>query len=185
MKKIIKYSISFIKLGITKIKYKKRFFLSCGVKRNTITKIGRRCKIILDKQSTLSIGMNVTIENNVIIHASEANIKIGNGCFFNENCRLIALEKIIIGKDCIFGPNVGLYDHDHKFSKKDIPISQQGYTKKSIEIGENVWIGANSVITSGVKICDFVVVAANSVVTKNITESGVYAGVPVKLIKKF
>ena len=54
---------------------------------------------------------------------------------------------------------------------------------KPITIGNDVWIGANSVIIAGVKIADGSVIGAGSVVTKNITKNSIVGGVPAKLIK--
>jgi acetyltransferase-like isoleucine patch superfamily enzyme len=55
---------------------------------------------------------------------------------------------------------------------------------KSTIIGNNVSIGSNATILP-VKICDDVVIGAGSVVTKNIEFSGVYAGNPARLIRKY
>lgn len=52
-----------------------------------------------------------------------------------------------------------------------------------VEIGDNCMIGAGSVVIQGVKICENVVVGAGSVVLRDITQSGVYVGNPVKRIK--
>jgi serine acetyltransferase len=50
-------------------------------------------------------------------------------------------------------------------------------------IGDCVYIGTNAVIREGVHICDGVTIGAGAVVLNDITESGVYAGVPAKKIK--
>jgi virginiamycin A acetyltransferase len=56
-------------------------------------------------------------------------------------------------------------------------------SKGHIEIGNDVWIGLNVIILSGVKIGDGVVIAAGSVVTKSIPAYSIYGGVPAKFIK--
>ena len=53
-----------------------------------------------------------------------------------------------------------------------------------MEIGNDVWIGANAIILPGVKICDGVVVAAGAVVTHDIEPYAIVGGIPAKLIKK-
>ena len=56
--------------------------------------------------------------------------------------------------------------------------------KKEVIIGENVWIGSNSVILAGVSIGDNSIIAAGSVVTKDVVKNNIVAGNPAKLIKK-
>ena len=59
----------------------------------------------------------------------------------------------------------------------------QSRTEADIVIGNDVWIGANSVITAGVRINDGAVVAAGSVVTKEVPENAIVGGVPARVIK--
>ena len=55
---------------------------------------------------------------------------------------------------------------------------------KETVIGNDVWIGMNVIIMSGIRIGDGAIIAAGSIVTKDVSEYGIYAGVPAKLIKK-
>ena len=107
---------------------------------------------------------------------------IGNNNFFNKNIFIECLSGIDIGDNNLFGPNVVIIDHNHKYDNNRL-ISSQGYKKGKIIIGSNVWIGANTTICKGVTIADNVVIGANSVVVKSIVSSGVYAGCPAVLIK--
>lgn len=66
---------------------------------------------------------------------------------------------------------------------KEIGISKE-HIYRDIKIGNNVWIGANSIILPGVVVEDNVVIAAGSVVTKSLDSGYIYGGVPAKLIKK-
>lgn len=59
------------------------------------------------------------------------------------------------------------------------------YSYKKVQIEDNIFIGVNSVILHGVKICSNVIIGAGSVVPKSITSPGVYVGVPAKKIKDF
>lgn len=60
-------------------------------------------------------------------------------------------------------PNVQIYDHDHDF-RTEGGVKAGKYRTESIEIGSNVWIGANSVILKGSRIGDNAVIAAGSIV---------------------
>lgn len=60
----------------------------------------------------------------------------------------------------------------------------QGITAKGIHIEDDVWLGANAIITDGVRIGKGSVVAAGSVVTRDVPPHTVVAGVPAKPIKQ-
>ena len=77
----------------------------------------------------------------------------------------------------MFGGNHG--------TRKGILMNQQPRINADIVIGDDVWLGANTIILSGVKISNGIIVAAGAVVTKDITEENVIvAGVPAKIIGK-
>lgn len=107
-------------------------------------------------------------------------IKIGNGVFFNRCCSITCYDSIEIGNNTIFGENVRIFDHNHRFNIADIPVSEQGYTYSPIKIGNNCWIGSNVVILKGVTIGDNCVIGAGVVLNRSIesgslvtTESGI------------
>lgn len=101
---------------------------------------------------------------------SNAKIYIGKNCFFNHGCSLTALEEIRIGDGCLFGENVKIYDHNHRFSNPDIPIKEQGYTKGKVTIGSHCWICSNVTILKGVTIGDNCVIGAGCVVKKDVPQ---------------
>jgi acetyltransferase-like isoleucine patch superfamily enzyme len=145
----------------------------------------KRCSIILKgKESSIIFGNTNYFYKDLVLECYNCKIIFGNNCSFNRNNNLISRFGIRIGDNVITGPNVSLYDHNHCFSDSNIPFWKQGFFGKEIIIGNNVWIGTNSVITSGVNIGDNVVIAAGSIVTKNIESNSVVAGNPAKIIKK-
>ena len=98
-------------------------------------------------------------------------VKIGKNVFFNNGCSVAAMDRVEIGNDCLFGENVKIYDHNHRFNMKDIPVKKQGYTSNRIIIGNNNWIGSNVVILKGVKIGENCVVGAGCVVDTDIEDN--------------
>lgn len=70
---------------------------------------------------------------------------------------------IKIGHGTSIGPGVYIYDHDHNYRN-----NQKSYSTKPILIGDNVWIGAGSIILKGVTIGNNSVISAGSIVTKDI-----------------
>src|SRR5690554_1051340 len=97
----------------------------------------------------------------------QALIKIGSGVYFNRHCSIVAMEKIIIGENCLFGENVKIYDHNHRF-KSDSLTKDQGYKTAQITIGSNVWVGSNVTILKGVTVGDNSVIGAGCVVNEHI-----------------
>jgi len=98
---------------------------------------------------------------------------VGENCFFNNDCSLNALNSITIGSGCIFGENVRLYDHNHKFADSEKSIKEQGYTVKPISIGNHCWFGGNVTVLQGVQIGDNCVIGANCLIYKNIESNTV------------
>lgn len=101
-----------------------------------------------------------------------ATLSIGDNTALNYNCILVARKSIRIGKNCTFGPNVIVFDHDHDFRGSDV-MNGNAFTEKEIVIGSNVWIGANAIILKGAKIGDNAVVAAGTVVMGEIPANSV------------
>ena len=108
------------------------------------------------------------------------NIKIGNRTApgFNSCCYIQGRNGIIIGHNLRMGPGVGLISANHSLSNYD-----KWDKANPIIIGDNVWIGMNSVILPNVKIGSNVVIGANSVVNKDIPDNSIAAGNPCKIIE--
>lgn len=131
------------------------------------------------------IGHKANIHPTVIIREPQ-NIVIGDNCYFNHNTILTGGHvkgKLIIGNNVLTGPNVGFYVANHHYADPHMLIKDQGYDEEDIIVGNDVWIGANSVITSGVTIGDGSIIGAGSVVTKNIPPFSIAVGSPAKVIK--
>jgi acetyltransferase-like isoleucine patch superfamily enzyme len=110
------------------------------------------------------VGPFVEIQNDVIVRN---RTRIQSHTFICSN--------VSIGEDCFIGHGV-MFIND-KFSNRKLSKNFL-----STVIGNKVYVGSNSTILP-VSICDDVVIGAGSVVTKDITESGTYAGNPAKRLK--
>jgi acetyltransferase-like isoleucine patch superfamily enzyme len=113
------------------------------------------------------------------------NISFGKNVRITMNCCIWAEQnsKIIFGDNILIGPGVKMFCANHGTKLCNIPMTYQERTESNITIEDDVWIGANSVITSGVIIGKGSVIAAGSVVTKNIPNNAIVGGVPAKIIK--
>jgi len=91
---------------------------------------------------------------------------------------------VSVGRYVMFAKNVSIIGDDHVFDKVGVPMIFSGRpVRKKTTIGDDVWIGQNSIIMCGVSIGSGSIVAAGSVVTKNIPEGQIWAGIPAKYIK--
>jgi acetyltransferase-like isoleucine patch superfamily enzyme len=79
--------------------------------------------------------------------------------------------------------HVSIVGFNHGFDDPDRPIWQQPHQSLGIEIGDDVWIGANAVVVDGVRIGAGAVVAAGAVVTEDVPPMAVVAGVPARVLR--
>ena len=112
---------------------------------------------------------------------SSAYIEIGSGCGLS-GVVIGAAEKIILGKNILVGANTLITDTDWHNIHPDLRRSPCT-TSKPVTIGDNVWLGINTVVLKGVSIGKNTVIAANSVVVKDIPENVIAGGNPCKVIK--
>lgn len=109
------------------------------------------------------------------------NIFVGKNFFANFNCTILDVAKVTIGDNCFLAPGVGIYTAGHPIHPE---IRNSGYEYGiGITIGDNVWIGAQSVICPGVHIGSGVVIGAGSVVTHDIPDMVVAAGNPCRVLR--
>ena len=111
-----------------------------------------------------------------------SHIEVGKNFFANYNCTIIDVAKVKIGDNCQMAPNVAIYTAGHPLH----PVSRNSMYEYgiSVTIGDNVWIGGNTVIMPGVHIGSNTVIGAGSVVTKDIPDWVVAAGNPCRVIKQ-
>ena len=109
-------------------------------------------------------------------------ISIGKRFFANFNFTVLDEARVTIGDDCFIGPNVSIYTACH--STDPVERNSRQEWAKPVTIGNNVWIGGSVTILPGVEIGDNVSIGAGSVVVKDIPSNSVAVGNPCKVIKK-
>ena len=121
-------------------------------------------EITMNGGAELRIGKNFKMRDGAKIRVRKGGkCIIGNNTSVNSNNMIACHESVEIGSGCQFSPNVQIYDHDHDFRDED-GISAMHYKTSPVKIGNNVWIGANTVILRGTEIGDNSVIGAGSVI---------------------
>ncbi|WP_143315757.1 acyltransferase [Clostridium sp. HBUAS56017] len=150
---------------------------------------GNREDIIIDS--------GCCIRGTLIADAVGGKITIGENCYVGENSKIWAMEEIQIGNNVLIAHNVNIIDNnghstDYKVRREELPyILKCGHAKqnifnrriKPIIIGDDVWIGLNSIILKGVSIGKGAIIASGSVVTKDVPEFTMVSGNPARVIK--
>jgi galactoside O-acetyltransferase len=166
------------------------YFIRAFVLSRKFKKCGKNisigCGAIFTGCNNVELGSNINIGRNAQIYAHDAKVKIGDNFGLGTNSCIGASDggEIFIGDNVSIAQNVVLRASDHVFENILKPIVQQGHSGGKIEIGNDVWICANSVITRNVTVENHSIISAGAVVTKNVELYSIVGGVPAKLIRK-
>lgn len=111
-----------------------------------------------------------------------SNIAVGKNCFINFNCTILDNAKVSLGDNCMLAPNVSIYTAGHPLHP-DVRRLAYEYGI-GVTVGDDVWIGGNTVLCPGVHIGSNVVIGAGSVVTRDIPDWSLAAGNPCRVIRR-
>ena len=127
-------------------------------------------------------GKRTTIYPGVWI-APGRNLNVGDDVDFALDVIVTTGGGVSIGNRVLIGYRAQILSTNHVIPDNKGKIFGAGHSKKPVTIGDDVWIGANSIILPGVLIGEGAVIAAGSIVTKSVKSFSVVAGVPAKEIK--
>lgn len=131
----------------------------------------------------MTIGKGSSVSSSARFFHGE-NIEIGERTNINRQCMLWAGKhaRIILGNDCLTGPGVKIIASKYQVQGQAIIRSYPQF-EKDIVIGNDVWLGANSVILPGVRIGNGAIIGAGAVVTKDVAPFEIVTGVPARSVK--
>ena len=131
----------------------------------------------------LELGEQVHFEPGVWLTGS-GRLRIGEGTFLNLGVQVASVELVEIGAHCMLANGCFVTDGNHRFDDPEMPVPWQGFTSKGpTRLGDNVWCGANVVVTSGVTIGERCVIGATSVVTAALPAFSIAAGSPARVLR--
>ena len=176
MNKYIRASVC-VPFGMMKIVWTKLFHFS-SFKGPKISMISPFTEITLDNGGQLEIGEKFKIRDGAKLRVRKgAFCKIGKNVSINSANVIACHERILIGNDVQFSPNVQIYDHDHDFTAEG-GVKTGKYKTGSVEIGDNVWIGANSSIVGKVNIGNNVMIAPGTFINFDVPSNSIVFGNP-------
>lgn len=157
-----------------------RYFTSAG---NDLV-VKRSAEFRMVKHAVLKVGSGVTIQDEAFFQLTmpEPKVFIGDNTVIGRRNVITAKNLIKIGSDVLIGSDVQIVDHSHG-KQRDMPIRLQKAEIGTVEIGDDVWIGAGSKILMNVKVGKGAVIGANSVVLSDIPEYAIAVGAPAKVVK--
>jgi maltose O-acetyltransferase len=127
------------------------------------------------------IGLDTKVHSNVYF-GSGVSVELGDFSSLNHGAWIS--NDTVIGADVMMGPYIMILSGSHNFDHLDIPMREQGAPeRRPVIIGDDVWIGAKTIILPGVKVGDHAIIGAGSVVTKDVADYAIVAGSPAKFIK--
>lgn len=149
--------------------------------------INNDCKVIIGNNVVFRSDTNynyVGISKPVSIYVGKgAELSIAENCGFSGTSIYVS-TKLTVGSNSIFGGNTSIWDTDfHPINYNVRRNSLVGTIHKEIIIGNDVFIGANSIVLKGICIGSRSIIGAGSVVTKNIPADEIWAGNPTRFIK--
>lgn len=148
-------------------------------------KLGIGIRYILLKSLAKECGDNVSIFQGVFLLNPE-NACFGNNVSIQPMCYIeCGLDEIglIVGNDVSIGHGTTIMATSHVFDGPGV-IKNMGLDKKTVQIKDNVWIGAKVTVLYGVTIEEGCVVGAGSLINKSTKKDGVYVGTPARLIRE-
>lgn len=139
-------------------------------------------RAVMLKDMFAEIGEECYIEPPLHSNWAGKHVHFGSYVYANFNLTLVDDTDIYVGDKVMFGPNVTVATAGHPIEPHLRDLQMQ--FNIPVHIGNNVWIGANSVILPGVTIGDNTVIGAGSVVTKDIPANVVAVGNPCRVMRE-
>ncbi|WP_305121102.1 CatB-related O-acetyltransferase [Desertivirga xinjiangensis] len=193
IKNLIHRSLNY--LGVQIVRAPEKRETNSTIKESTVTQ-----PLLLDPKATVQYSElrgNIYVGPNSVIHKTIMNgtVYVGKNTTINgPGTEFYSIgHPITIGSYCSIARGTAIQEHNHNWNSAtsyfikyrifNKPYGSDVVSKGPIILGNDVWIGTQSVILTGVTIGDGAVVAANSVVTKDVPPYAIVGGTPAKVLK--
>lgn len=146
--------------------------------------VARYCDVDVRSGGSVRLSANVFVDQRTRLAATGGRLEVGQNTFLGSDVILVAGDGgLKIGRDCLIGPGVWMFAENHIFEAVDRPVNRQGMSSRGIAVGDDVWIGARTLVLDGVSIGSQCVVGAGSVVTVSLPPKSFCVGSPARVIR--
>ena len=137
-----------------------------------LQRISPLCALKIFRRGVMRVGRNCEFAAycDFEVHGNGV-LEIGEGTYFNRYCMISAHERVVIGKHCMFGPGVKIFDNNHKHSPETGVSSQ--LSSAPIFIGDNSWVASDAIILKGTQIGKNCVIGAGCIVRGEVPDGSV------------
>lgn len=166
MKPYLKVAWNIIKFNFIKI------FKCRDIRIGGLILFDYNTKLSVCKSSHIVLGKNIVSDGRCVIVVDEnARVDIGERVYFNEGMMISSKSKVVIGDGCQFGPNVKIFDNNHRFDAEHGVLSEHVFG--NVEIGNRCWIAANVTILKDTIIGDNCIIGAGCVIKGRIPDGSI------------
>lgn len=148
-----------------------------------------RYRAFISPRAEVELGRNLVLGRGSVVgsfskvKSADGRLLIGDGTMIATSCFIAAgAGGLQIGNDVLVGPNVTIVGVNYNYDRLDLPFVEQGETSRGITIGDNVWLGAGTVVLDGSEIGSGVIVAPNSTVSGKILPNTILQGNPAAVV---
>lgn len=145
--------------------------------------IRRSARLDVVPFNRFTVGCRAVIEDFSTVNNGVGDVLLGDRSRIGIGCTVIG--PVTIGNDVQLAQHITVSGLNHNYEDVNRTIDSQGVSTAEVKIGDDVWIGANSVILAGVTIGNHVVVGAGSVVNRDLPSYSVCVGNPVRVVKQY
>lgn len=137
----------------------------------------------VDFTPNLVLGRGAVISAFTKLKATDGPVELGERAMVGPGCFISSGSAgVRIGANAMIAANTVMVANNHVYERLDVPINRQGLRSRGINVGEDVWIGANCSVLDGARIGDSAIVNAGSVVSGQVAPRRIVAGNPAKPI---
>lgn len=130
----------------------------------------------------VTVGSYSSLMASTVVREPGRGITVGNNTAIGIRNTIWGQGGVVIGNDCLLGPDVFIVSENHTFDSRETPILAQGGVRDAVTIGDDCWLGAGVKIMPGVTIGDGAVIGAGAVVTKSVPAYSIAAGIPARVM---